>query len=90
LQASASYSQDIAYHPILNKFDSTDEYTLYNARASLSEVEFGSGKLRFDLWGNNITGEEVRGWGIDFGALGFAVNSYNELESYGLDVVFEF
>lgn len=90
LQASASYSQDIAYHPILNKFDSTDEYTLYNARASLSEVEFGTGKLRFDLWGNNITGEEVRGWGIDFGALGFAVNSYNELESYGLDVVFEF
>ena len=90
LQASATYSQDVAYHPILNLFDTTDEYTLYNARASLSEVEFGSGKLRVDAWGNNITGEEVRGWGIDFGALGFAVNSYNELESYGVDVVFEF
>lgn len=90
LQASASYSQDIAYHPVLNLFDTTDEYTLYNARASLSEIAFGSGTLRVDAWGNNITGEEVRGWGIDFGALGFAVNSYNELESYGLDVVFEF
>ena len=87
-----SYSDDVVYHAQLNRFDSTDNYTLVDFRISLTEIGLGegAGNLSVALWGKNITNEEVREWGIDFGALGFAVNTYKELASWGFEVTYDF
>ena len=88
----ASYSSDISYHAQLNTFDTTDSYALIDARITLADIPLGeaAGSLRLSLWGKNIADEEVREWGIDFGALGFAVNTYKELASWGLDLVYNY
>ena len=48
------------------------------------------GKLQFALWGRNLADEEVREWGIDFGALGFAINTFQQMRTFGLDMRYEF
>ena len=48
------------------------------------------GALRVSLWGKNLTDEEYREYGIDFGSLGFAGNVYGEPRTYGLDLVYRY
>lgn len=87
---SATYSDEFYNNPILNLYDSTDSYTLLDARLALSDIPvFGSSTLQVALWGKNITNEEVRMIGLDFGPLGFASNSYVELASYGIEFVLD-
>jgi iron complex outermembrane receptor protein len=50
----------------------------------------GDGSLRVSLWGKNLTDEEYRNWGIDFGSLGFAGDVYGEPRTYGLDVSYQY
>lgn len=90
LSIDASYSGQRDFHPLLNRYDSSDSYTLWNARADLSELAVGAGTLRLSLWGKNLGNEKVREWGIDFGSLGFAVNTYKELRSTGVDIVYQY
>lgn len=92
LRADASYTGKQAYAPLLNLYDSSESHTLVNARASLASVPLaeGLGELELSLWGKNITNEEYREFGIDFGQLGFAVNNYGNLASYGVDIVYSF
>lgn len=91
LRADLSYTDRITFHPQLNKFDSSDAHTLLGARATLADIPAGrDGNLRLSLWGKNLTNEEYREFGIDFGIVGFAMNTYGELRSYGLDIVYEF
>ncbi len=87
----AVYTDDMVWHPFQNQFDATDDRTLVQARVSLSDINLGdSGALRVSAWGKNLTDEEYREWGIDFGSLGFAGNVYGQPRTYGLDVVYEF
>ena len=87
-----TYSDAVAYHAQLNRYDSTDDYTLVDARITLADIAMGDtgGNFRLSLWGRNLTDEEVREWGIDFGQLGFAVATYKELAHYGLDLTYQF
>jgi iron complex outermembrane receptor protein len=85
-----TYVDEIQHHPLLNLYNSRDEQTRVNARLSLSDIELGDGRLEIAAWGKNITNEDHREFGIDFGALGFAINSHAELASWGIDVLFEF
>jgi iron complex outermembrane receptor protein len=85
-----AYKDAFVFHPFNNQFDSTDDRTLINARLSLSEVAVGDGSLRVSLWGKNLTDEEYRNWGIDFGSLGFAGDVYGEPRTYGLDVSYQY
>ena len=83
----ASYSSEIVYEAQQHIYNSTGDYTLIDARITLADIALGdaAGNLRLSLWGRNITNEEVREWGIDFGGfLGFTVNTYKELASLGL------
>ena len=58
----------------------------------LSEVELtDNSRLRFALWGKNLSDEEYRVFGItEFGQLGFAGAVFNEPRSYGLDIIFDY
>ena len=88
----ASYSTNIVYHPQLNLYDATGEYMLINLRLTL-DVETGGavpGDLQASFWAKNIRDKEVRGWGIDFGALGFTVNTYEDVGSLGFDLVWNY
>lgn len=90
LQADASYTSERYFHPINNLYDSAGKQTLLNARASLTNIEVGAGSLRVSAWGKNLADKGYREWGIDFGALGFATDSFILPRMYGLDVVYEF
>ena len=88
-----AYKDEIAFHAFQNQYDSADDRTLVNGRISLNEIKLGcceEGSLRVSFWGKNLTDEEYRQWGIDFGSLGFAGNTYGEPRTYGLDVVYNY
>ena len=58
---------------------------------NIDDIPIGQrGSLRVSAWGKNLTDEEYREWGIDFGALGYAGNVYAKPLSYGVDVVYTF
>jgi iron complex outermembrane receptor protein len=67
-----------------------DDYSLLNARFMWDDLPLGEGRGRILLWGKNLTDEEYRVAGIDFGGLGFAGNVYGEPKSYGIDLIYEF
>ncbi|MFK8021551.1 MAG: TonB-dependent receptor [Pseudomonadales bacterium] len=90
LRAEVTYRDKMVFHPQLNAFDSTDDQTLVHARATLSEMSVLGGDLSVGLWGRNLTDEEYREWGIDFGTLGFAIDSFKEKRSYGVDLIYRF
>lgn len=90
LRADATYTDRITFHPQLNLFDASDAHTLVNARATLGNIDVGDGSLSFAAWGRNLTDEEYRDFGIDFGVVGFAMNTYGHLRSWGVDAVYRF
>ncbi len=91
LRLDATYTDEMAFHPQLNRYDSAPSFTLINARASLAEIPLGEyGHLELALWGRNITNRKYREFGIDFGQLGFASNAFGPLATYGLDIVYTF
>lgn len=64
-------------------------YGLWNARATLSEVASGNGgKLKFSVWGKNLTDEEYLMHSVGFGAVN--VGWFGEPRSYGVDVTYEY
>ncbi|MBN7796829.1 TonB-dependent receptor [Parahaliea mediterranea] len=85
------YTDGFTFHPFQNQYDSADDRTLVNARVSLKEIGMGSeGSLAVSGWVKNATDEEYREWGIDFGSLGFAGDTYGRPRTYGVDVVYRF
>jgi iron complex outermembrane receptor protein len=90
VRAEMTYTDEMVYHPQLNLYDSRDDQTMINARATLHSMEVFGGLLQVSAWGRNLTDEEYREWGIDFATLGFAIDSFQEKRSYGLDLVYEF
>ncbi|GLV21832.1 TonB-dependent receptor [Sphingobium sp. TomMM35A] len=63
-----------------------------SARATLSDIPLGSGPKRLDvsLWGANLTNANNRGFGVDFGSLGFAGVTYLPPRSVGIDAKIAF
>ena len=90
LWAGVTYAGRRTFNPQLNLYDSVPSYELIDARLSLRDIPVPKGKLQFALWGRNLADEEVREWGIDFGALGFAINTFQQMRTFGLDMRYEF
>jgi iron complex outermembrane receptor protein len=86
----ANYRDEMVFHPQLNLYDSTDDQTLINARVTLSDIEILGGNLMVAAWGRNLADEHYREWGIDFATLGFAIDSFKEERTYGVDVMYRF
>lgn len=63
---------------------------LLDARLTLAEIAIGSADASVALWGKNLTDEEYRVHGIDFGQLGYAGNVYGEPLSAGIDFTITF
>ncbi|MBK7521743.1 MAG: TonB-dependent receptor [Gammaproteobacteria bacterium] len=92
-RVDVAYKDEFVFHPFNNQYDSADDRTLVNGRISLNDIKLGcceEGSLRVSLWGKNLSDEEYREWGIDFGSLGFTGNTYGEPRTYGLDVVYRY
>lgn len=91
MRADVTYSDEFTFHPQFTLYDRVDDYYLVNARATLADIPAGKdGRLRIAAWGKNLENKHYREFGIDFGSLGFAVNTYGELRSWGIDVTYEF
>lgn len=78
------------FNPRLYEHDAAGERTLLNARLSLADIPVSHGTLRAALWGRNLEDKEYREYGIDFGAVGHAINTYGEPRSYGIDLIYEY
>ena len=92
-RVDVAYKDDAVFTVIQNETSSADDRTLVNGRLSLNDIKLGcceEGSLRVSLWGKNLTDEEYRQWGTDFGSLGFAGNAYGQPRTYGLDVVYSY
>jgi iron complex outermembrane recepter protein len=76
--------------PFQNQFDTADSRTVANARLTLDELSVGNGEMRLSAWVKNLTDEEYREWGIDFGTLGYAGNTWNQPRTFGFDVIYQF
>lgn len=86
----ATHRDGYKFNPFNYVHDSAGATTLYNARLTLGEIPISVGELRLALWGRNLGDKEYRDFGVDFGPLGFAVNTWAEQRSYGLDVIYEY
>ena len=65
---------------------SNQERTLVNARLSWSSELEGGQRLNVTAWGRNITDEQYRTFGFNFGAaLGFPVHQWGTPATYGID-----
>lgn len=64
--------------------------SLLDARLTLADVSVGEATASFALWGRNLTDEEYRAFGVDFGGLGYAGNVYGEPRSVGVDFTVRF
>ena len=83
----ASYSDEYYLNPD-NRNAYTDARTLLNARLSLSELEVARGNLSVALWGTNLTDEEYRVHGTDFGD--YIAYSWGDPRTYGVDVSWQY
>lgn len=84
------YPNGTADNPLIDSTTS-DARTVVNARLALNEVGAGAlGTVSFALWGKNLLDEEYVIQGIDFGALGFAVQTYGAPLTAGFDVTFRY
>lgn len=79
--------------PQFTQFDaaiSAPGFGLLDGRIQLGDVPLGGALATFSLWGKNLTDKVYRVSGTDFGALNFAINTYGEPRTYGVDVRFRF
>lgn len=63
------------------------DYSLLNARLTLSEIPLGAGDVRLSLWGKNLTDKEYYSF---HGNSGLPSAVFGEPRSYGLDLSFTF
>ena len=83
----ASYTDEY-YLNTTNRNAYTDARTLLNARLALSELEVARGNLSVALWGRNLTDEEYRVHGTDFGD--YIAYSWGDPRTYGVDVSWQY
>jgi iron complex outermembrane receptor protein len=82
---------NLANQSPLNEFIASPGFGMFNARASLGDIEVGSRvKMEVSLWVDNIANKEYRAAGIDFGSLGFGGNVFGPPRTYGVDLRFEY
>ena len=89
-RVDVTYTDSMTFHPFQNQFDTADSRTVANARLTLDELSVGNGEMRLSAWVKNLTDEEYREWGIDFGTLGYAGDTWNQPRTFGFDVIYQF
>lgn len=90
LWAGATYASRRTFDPLLYLYTATPSHTLIDARLTLRDVPLGKGSLLFALWGRNLADKDVREWSIDFGSLGWAISTFAEERSFGVNMGYQF
>jgi len=90
IRGDYDYRTKIYYHPTTVGTPYNDQIagaprSLVNGRISLTDIDLNGAKAELALWGKNIFDKKYRLFGIDFGSLGFAGNTYGEPATYGVD-----
>lgn len=85
-----TYTDGFVFNPKNTTRDNVDSYSLLNARVTLSDMKVLNGQLQVSAWGKNLTDEEYREWGTDFGSLGFAANVFGDPRTWGVDIIYEY
>ncbi|TNF34877.1 MAG: TonB-dependent receptor, partial [Gammaproteobacteria bacterium] len=86
-RVDASYQDDILF----SATDTTvgqEARTLLNGRITLSQIPVGEGDLKAAVWGRNLTDEEYRVHGTNFGF--YTSYLWGEPRTFGVDVTYEF
>jgi iron complex outermembrane receptor protein len=84
------YPNGVRDNPLIDATTS-DARTVVNARLALLGVDAGQlGTVDFSLWGKNLLDEEYVIQGIDFGALGYAEQTFGAPLTAGFDVTFRY
>lgn len=84
------YPNGVRDNPLID-FTTSDARTVVNARLALNGVNAGPmGTVDFALWGKNLGDEEYVIQGIDFGALGYAEQTFGAPLTAGFDVTFRY
>jgi iron complex outermembrane receptor protein len=86
-----SYRSKVRWHPNtfstpFNELIAGPGVGLFNARLTLSEIKLGESTAMISGWVKNIANREYKLWGIDFGGLGFAGNTWSTPRTYGIEV----
>ncbi|TDG14704.1 TonB-dependent receptor [Seongchinamella unica] len=87
---SPMWNAVVSDQPVVYPHQIMDERTLVSARLSLEEIELGDGRMRFTLWGDNLTDEDYPVYSINFGSLGPITEQYGDPRTYGLEVSYEY
>ncbi|MBN7796899.1 TonB-dependent receptor [Parahaliea mediterranea] len=74
----------VAFAPLNFESSEADSYTLYNARMELSDMHAGNFEFSLALWGRNLTNEEHRIFGVDFGE--FQTGTFGDPRAFGVDI----
>jgi iron complex outermembrane recepter protein len=101
MRLDAAYRDSMVFSAIPSSspseyFSAAEDRTLIDGRISLNDIPIGgcckdgAHVLRVSLWGKNLSDEEYRTFGVDFGSLGFAGVSYGAPRSYGIDVLYTY
>ncbi len=78
-------------YPVVHPFQGMDSRTLIDARLSLEEVAVGDGRMRFTLWGKNLTDADYPVYSINFGtSVGMISENYGDPRTYGIEVAYEY
>ena len=97
LETRVDYSyRSTIYYEVLDRLSPFNSYirshpdSEVRARIDLSNVQAGTGRLEFGIWGNNLTNQRNVSYGVDFGSLGFATATFEQPRTYGVDVKFNY
>ncbi|MFN8544247.1 MAG: TonB-dependent receptor [Candidatus Binatia bacterium] len=85
----AYWQDDVVFAAKDNNLDGQSAYAVLNGRLQLSEIPVPEGSLSVALWARNLTDTKYRTFGIDFGALGYAGNTYGNPRLLGVNVTYK-
>lgn len=86
----ASYRSKLTFDPFQFVNTAAGGRTLLDGRVALSDIEVGGSRLTVAGWVKNLTNKEYRVFGVDFGAIGIAVNTWGDPRTFGLDLTLAF
>lgn len=88
VRMDASYKDEVNFGPLDYALTQADDYTLVNARITLSELPFKKVDASIALWGKNLTDEDYQVFGVNFSQ--FQTGSFGDPRAFGVDLRMQF
>jgi outer membrane protein OmpA-like peptidoglycan-associated protein len=86
-----AYWQDRSWnHPLPPHYDKSLDYAIVNGRLQFTEIPLQKGTLDIAAFGRNLSNTQYRSFGFDLGSLGWAVNTFGDPRTFGLQLTYNF